>query len=335
MKVSSKPSVSRRTRSTIGVALTAAHIQTIQAIVNIFETGHVLGEYGRVTVIPGDRGHLTFGRSQASLSSGSLHTVLERYCAAAGSMFGHRLRRSLPLIAQSDPSLDGDRRLHNLLRATADDPVMRHVQDQFFMDVYFRPATLLAARMGITDPLGVAVIYDSFVHGSWDLVRDRVPGTPTSRGQRTWIREYVVARRAWLATHPRNDLHGTVYRMDALGLLIGEGAWALELPLHVRGLLVSPGAIAATPPGSYAGPLPGTRPLACHDAIPLASGLDVRLLQLALSERGCDVRADGVFGRTSAAAVAEAQRAEGLPITGAADEGFVAKLAAEVWPGAD
>jgi len=57
-----------------------------QAIVNIFETGTALGEYGKVTVIPGDTGHLTFGRSQTTLGSGNLHLLLERYYSSGGRL---------------------------------------------------------------------------------------------------------------------------------------------------------------------------------------------------------------------------------------------------------
>jgi chitosanase len=47
--------------------LTSTQIKTAQSILNIFETGAVRGEYGNVTVIEGDTGHLTFGRSQTTL----------------------------------------------------------------------------------------------------------------------------------------------------------------------------------------------------------------------------------------------------------------------------
>ena len=51
-----------------------------EAIVNIFETSAVLGVYGQVTLIPGDTGHLTFGRSQTTLTSKNLHKLIQHYC---------------------------------------------------------------------------------------------------------------------------------------------------------------------------------------------------------------------------------------------------------------
>lgn len=312
------------------MSVTITQARTIQAIVNLFETGQVLGDYGQVTVIAGDTGHLTFGRSQTTLGSGGLQGLLDRYCANAGARFGKRLGPWLPAVEARDTSLDRDVRLHNVLRASADDPVMRDTQDAFFGERYFDPAMLTAERAGIQEPLGRAVVYDSFVHGSWDRIRALVAGTPQSRGERTWVADYVAARRNWLATHTRADVRATVYRMDALGRLIELGMWGLELPLVVRGAEISSVSLAAMPSGSYDGPQPGTRPLALQTSAPLCRGLDVRLVQLALSERGADIRADGVFGRSSVTCVADLQRVEGAPVTGVADGALVAKLAAEV-----
>ena len=41
-----------------------------KAIVNIFETGRLKGNYGRVTVAANDPGHLSYGKSQTTLASG-------------------------------------------------------------------------------------------------------------------------------------------------------------------------------------------------------------------------------------------------------------------------
>ncbi len=76
--------------------LTTTQKQTAQAIINLFETGEVLGDYGNVTVIVGDTGHLTFGRSQTTLGSGNLLELLNRYCSNPGAHFSGRLVPWLP-----------------------------------------------------------------------------------------------------------------------------------------------------------------------------------------------------------------------------------------------
>jgi chitosanase len=85
------------------------------------------------------------------------------------------------------------------------------------------------------------------------------------------------------------------------------------------------------PPGAYDGPAPGTRAIMLPPpGRPLQRGLDVRLVQLALSERGAAIRADGVFGRASADRVADHQRSVGAPVTGVVDPTMAFALAQEI-----
>jgi chitosanase len=308
--------------------LTATQKKTAEAIVNVFETSEVLGRYGQVTLIEGDTGHLTYGRSQTTLSSGNLHTLLALYCGNLGALFGPRLAPFLPRFAALDLTLDQDELVKNLLRAAADDPVMRDVQDAFFDQVYWQKAARAAAVAGIVSPLGVAVVYDSIVHGSWNLIRQRTVaqvGTVAAAGEQPWISAYVAARRDWLANHPRRDLRPTVYRMDAFRRLIDQDLWALELPLVIRGQEISAASLAAQPPGCYDGPLPGSRPLMLQT--PIQRGLDVRRVQLGLSTAGHAILADGMWGRVSTRVLQDFQRFRGLPATGVADLPLVMELA--------
>ena len=118
--------------------LTPTQKKTAEAIVNIFETSEVLGDHSLVTLIEGDTGHLTYGRSQTTLGSGNLHKMLKRYCDKGGARFASRLTPYLPRFANIDLTLDQDQKLHNLLRASADDPVMRDTQDVFLGDAYWK-----------------------------------------------------------------------------------------------------------------------------------------------------------------------------------------------------
>jgi chitosanase len=232
--------------------LTRTQKQTAEAIINVFETGEVRGDYGRVTVLPGDRGHLSFGRAQTTLGSGNLHVLLQRYCAAPGACFARRLADWLPAMAARDTTLDQDSKLHNVLRASADDDVMRDVQDDFFDECFWQPAERRANIEGIRTPLGVALVYDGFVQGSWKTVRDLTNqhvGSLAALGEERWLSAYVATRRRWLANHPRPILRDTVYRMDAFQRLIDQGYWNLELPLVVRDQEISMASLSALPRG--------------------------------------------------------------------------------------
>jgi chitosanase len=305
--------------------ITRVQEQAAKAIVNIFETSQVLGDYASVTVLAHDKGQLTYGRSQTTLGSGNLAKLIALYCGNAGARFSTRLARWLPALRDRDVALNRDERLKNVLRACADDPVMRDVQDAFFDQFYWAPAAHEAARLGARQPLSIAVVYDSHVHGAWAVVRDRTDkgGAFKADTERDWMRRYVQARREWLATSTNLSLPPTVYRMDTFLRLMDQGYWGLQLPLLVRGEEISTLTLAGTPRGCYDGPEPGTRTLGVQAG--LLRGLDARLLQLALSDLGKDILADGVFGRTSATRVAEYQKDKGLPATGVADAALIAR----------
>jgi chitosanase len=309
-------------------AMPATQARTARAIVDLFDTGSVHGRYGAVAVLPGETGLLTYGRAQASLGSGHLHLLVERYCAAVGARFGGRLRAWLPALAARSPSADGDLKLHNLLRASADDPVMRDVQDAFFDELYWEPAVRAAQRLGLSSPLGVAVVHDTWRHRGWPLLRDRTQaaGALASVGEHEWVRRYVRMRREWLATHPNPLLRPAVCRMDAFQRLVEREAWGLPLPLVVQGQEISPASLAALPSGCWDGPQPGARVLVVQS--PLQRGLDVRLVQLALSDQGCAVHADGVFGSQTAHFVRAFQRSHELPENGVADVALIDRLLA-------
>jgi chitosanase len=254
---------------------------------------------------------------------------VQRYCGTVGARFAGRLRAWLPALACRSAAADREGKLHNLLRASADDPVMRDLQDSLFDELYWQPALRAATRLGIRSPLGVAVVHDSWMRGPWTPLRDRAlaGGNVAQVGEHEWVRRYVKLRRDWLATHPNALLRETVASMDAFRRLASEEAWALPLPLVVTGEELSLASLAAPPRGCHEGPEPGTRALAVQS--PLQRGLDVRLVQLALSDQGCDLCADGVYGPVTARCIRAFERSLELPETGIADAALVQKLLAQ------
>jgi chitosanase len=273
--------------------------KTAQAIVNIFETGIALGDYGNVTLLAGDSGHLTYGRSQTTLASGNLFLLIGSYVSAQDAHYADQLKPYLTRLHQIDLSLDHDLTFRDLLEQAGSDQIMHYVQDEFFDRVYWDPAATAAVQLNVTSALGCCVIYDSTVHGSWKMIRDRTNaqfGTPASLTENVWIQRYISVRRDWLANSPNMLLRRTVYRMNELDKLTSVGNWVLGLPIVVRGVTIDESVLAGAPTVRN----------------PMMQGDDVRSVQSALNGAGAALAVDGVYGPTTAAAVLNFQKQKGL-----------------------
>jgi chitosanase len=193
---------------------------------------------------------------------------------------------------------------------------MHVVQDAFFDRVYWEPALSSAAALSLSLSLSVSVVYDGHIHGSFRRMRDRtieVVGSPEDTGEKDWIGKYVDIRRSWLANHSIKILRKTVYRMDSLRALIDDRKWDLPLPLTIRGVEITNGALQGkTEPVLVSAP--DNRLPVLQRTRPLTRGAAVKRLQRALGFTGADV--DGAFGKDTEKAVRTFQKKNGLKVDG-------------------
>jgi chitosanase len=288
--------------------------KTTRAIVNIFETGRVRPRYSAIAVLKGDNGHLSYGKSQVSLGSGNLYTLIADYCAQPGALFAEALRPFLPDFKSRDTALDTNDTVKKLLKDAGDnDPVMGATQDRYFDANFLDPACGAARRLGILDPLGQAVVYDSFIQGNWGGCLKATGAVPAGGNARDWVRKYVAVRRAWLSG-AKPPLPNTVYRMDSFNHLIEEGKWDLALPLSVHGVEIDGAALEGAAPAQ-----PGsTRTLRLTH--PYLRGDDVKAVQNALLGGHYPASVDGVFGPFTDRLVREWQKDHALEETGIVDQ---------------
>jgi chitosanase len=218
----------------------------MQRIINVFETGSPDGDYSTIAIFkdgPHNIRQITYGRSQTT-EYGNLQRLVEDY-VNAGGLFSQQLEPFVDRIG-SDPLTD-DAEFKKLLRkAGKEDPVMRETQDQFFDDVYYRPAIQWAKDHGFTLPLSGLVIYDSFIHSGSILrvIRKKFPETPPSSGgdEKAWTKAYVKARHNWLKNHSRPIVRSTIYRTACFDREIERSNWDLSIvPVKANGTNVGNG----------------------------------------------------------------------------------------------
>ncbi|MBF0340766.1 MAG: peptidoglycan-binding protein [Magnetococcales bacterium] len=300
--------------------------QTCQAIVNIFETGKIGGDYGQVTLLKGDSGHLTYGRSQTTLASGNLYLLIKSYCDAQHALLAEAMQPYLERLADKDLSLDNDMNLRGLLKEAGEDPVMHGVQDAFFDRVYWDVAVKNAAFLGSKLPLSLAIVYDSQVHGAWPMIRDRtltrfgMPEdsiAPDYEGERIWFTKYVQTRKDWLTNQPNTLLRRTVYRMNAFQALIDQEKWTLDLPVTVRGLEINADVLGMIHPIVLASAENhANTPRLLRLKNPMLQGADVQKLQNLLQANGVTVKRNGEFDQATEQAVKQFQQAHALKVDG-------------------
>lgn len=199
----------------------------ISDIIETFENS-APNKYGGLTVIKGDTGGISGGELMASLSSGSLGKLCRLYATNGG----HQIPENLIRMAEAkDTALNTSAEFKAAWKAAATDPIMARSQDEFFYLGYQLPGEQWGKTYGFNLPLSIAVLMDSFVHGSFHKIAALVK---VPHDERTWITEYVKLRRIWLANNKNPVLQNCVYRMDTFLEQIQKGNWTLDGPINVH-----------------------------------------------------------------------------------------------------
>ncbi len=301
--------------------LTEFQKEAAQAIIEVFETGRIgKGGYGTVTLIKGDTGGLSYGKHQATLASGNLALLVARYIAAGG-IEAKKLSPFVSGLEARDGALNTNKALQAALATAGDDPIMQKCQAQFFDDLFWQPACRAAAARGVTSALGHAVVFDGHIQGAFGRIAKSIGALAD---EREWVRQYIAARRAWLANHENTVLHATVYRMDSFLVLANQGNWDLGPPVKVRGVAITPELLASRLDVS------GDQAQAVKASVERVlrlgmEGEDVRALQRALGL----ANPDGKFGPKTQEVLIQFQKKSQLMADGVAGPATKAALGIE------
>jgi len=222
--------------------ITEAIKTKIERIINVFENDDFdKPNYGLLKVYQDGRKvrgmktfQITYGVKQTT-EQGSLADLIELYCATTGAKFGSELRKYLPQIGIKPLYNNGS--FKRLLIAAGDDPIMKQCQDQFFDDVYWKPAKNWFDAFGFKLPLSMLVIYDSQIHsgGVLQFLRNRFTEKPPSFGgdEKRWVGDYVKERDKWLEFNEDSLLRKTDYRTDCFLEQMRNDNWLLDKTVRI------------------------------------------------------------------------------------------------------
>jgi len=211
------------------------------AIVHIFEASRPVGRVDALAVLADGAG-ISYGFSQFTHRSGSLKKVCQKYLQLGGTAGAEVIKDRLPHLADASFIIkySKDDELKNALRAAGKTALMRQAQEHVAITSYMNPAINAAEGSSFTLPLSLAVIYDSFNHGGYTSVRDKVTVRRSDFNsdlafEKAWVTSYVLKRRAWLLANRKAIVHKTIYRPDFFTAQIGQSNWTMNLPVVVHG----------------------------------------------------------------------------------------------------
>jgi chitosanase len=230
--------------------LTRVQKRRAEALTSIFENDTPKLQYAYAEALDDGRG-ITAGRAGFTTGTGDALLVVTRYTSRVPSnplaSFLPVLRRLAAAESGATDELTG---FSEAWKQAAGDARFRAAQDQVSDLLYYRPAVVQARKLGIQNPLSLAVLYDTIIqHGNGTdpdglpaLIKrtnQRARGTPRGGVEEDfWLATFLVVRRQDLlrAFNPetRAEWRASARRVDALQALLSAGNLTLDGPIVVN-----------------------------------------------------------------------------------------------------
>lgn len=209
--------------------------QFIKKVLLAFEQSRTTIKYNAVYVYndgPKDIKQITL--SFGITEYGNLKKFLQEYCSKEGQ-YADQFATYIPVIGSK--ALASNTEFINLLKKSAEDPIMQQCQEDAFDSMYITPALSWCREKGLSLPLSQLVISDSFLQSGSILkcIREKFSATlPVAGGdEREWVHSYCKARKEWLVNHSRKALNSTFYRMNFMLSVIDADDWNLASSVYI------------------------------------------------------------------------------------------------------
>ncbi len=230
-------------------------------ITGIFENGQP--DYCALSDNPGDLGKLSYGKHQASETSGNLRDMLQRYSdspdPAPNAALKQQMDEQLGNFSDDGKSYDGTAAqrasLKKLLKNACKDPAMQKAQDDFFREKFWDPAVDKAGEYGVKTSLGKAIYYDMQIQGpglvdgfsrralkNWSqengvkpLATACQPDDPNGPDEKTFLYLVDDERRKNMQNSSNAVYKSTTYRPDDLDHLLDQDNMDLSQDFNLRG----------------------------------------------------------------------------------------------------
>src|SRR2546422_7530492 len=118
-------------------------LNTYQRIANDITGAFEGGQPGTLNLY--DRGIISYGKHQATLASGSLYPILQRFTELSKSETATKMSDFLDRVKRKDENLREDSQFIHLLKDAANEAAMARAQDEEFTKLYWEPAKRSAA----------------------------------------------------------------------------------------------------------------------------------------------------------------------------------------------
>jgi len=207
-------------------------IRRVKNVLCVAEQGLQTIPYDKVEVMAdGPKGvdqiTLSIGFTQYG---GNLGKVIEEYVKREGQFAGD-LAGYVGRMKQTGLAHDHDF-LETLRKAGREDPIMGHVQENLFLELYLRPAAAWGMEEKFEEPFSYLIICDSFLHSG--SIRPNIRAkftetTPKGGGrEKVWTGDYLRARHDWLQGHKNRLVRNSSYRTKYYLELLKKEDWQLE-----------------------------------------------------------------------------------------------------------